>query len=103
MVIDYREGEVYFRLTFPDAALLFPIVETLVYVGKNLSDEDSEDIWYFQFAEGYAKSGSIMTSKGGDRRVVLATRSELADILTLNDLNQELGMASARRADRARK
>jgi len=40
-----------------------------VYVGKNLSDEDTEDTWYFQFADAYAKGGSILESAGGDRRV----------------------------------
>ena len=97
MSTEYREGEVYYRLTFPDAGLLYPQVETFVFVGKNLSDEDTEDTWYFQFADSYAKSGSILKSKDGDRRVCLATRRDLPDMLDLVGLIKELEAAAARR------
>ena len=94
---EYREGEVYFRLTFPDIRLFYPQVETFVYVGKNLSDEDTEDTWYFQFADSYAKFGSILKSKDGDRKVCLVTHRDLADMLDLSALIKELEMASTRR------
>jgi hypothetical protein len=97
MSTEYREGEVYYRLTFPDAGLFYPQVETFVFVGKNLSDEDTEETWYFQFAVRYAKSGSILKNKGGDRKVCLATRSNLADMLDLAGLIKELEMAATRR------
>jgi hypothetical protein len=97
MSTEYREGEVYYRLTFPDAGLFYPQVETFVFVGKNLSDEDTEDTWYFQFADSYAKSGSILKNKGGDRKVCLATRRDLVDMLDLAGLIKELEMAATRR------
>ncbi len=95
--IEFREGEVYYRLTFPDTALFYPQVETFVFIGKNLSDDDNEEIWYFQFADSYATSGSILKSKGGDRRVALVTRRDLADMLDLAGLTRELEMAVTRR------
>lgn len=101
MSTEYREGEVYYRLTFADLDLLYPKVETFVFVGKNLSDEDTEDNWYFQFADGFAKSGSILESKGGDRKVSLVKRRELPDMLDLAGLIKELENATKRR--RARK
>jgi len=97
MNTSYREGEVYYRLTFPDAGLRYPQVESFVFVGKNLSDEDQEETWYFQFADSYAKSGSILKSGNGDRKVVCATCRDLADMLDLAGLVKELEMAATRR------
>ena len=97
MSTEYREGEVYYRLTFPDAGLLYPQVETFVLVGKNLSDQDTEDTWYFQFVDSYAKDGPILKSKGSDRKVCLATRRDLSDMLNLAGLIKELEGAAKRR------
>ena len=94
---DYHVGEVYYRLTFPDVNLLYPKIETFIFVGKNLSDEDSEDTWHFQFVDGYAKYGSILESNDGDRKVCLATDKDLEDMLDLTSLISELEMASKRR------
>jgi hypothetical protein len=102
MDTEYTEGEVYFRLTYPDAELLFPLMDTFVFVGKNLGDQDTEDTWYFQFADSYAKSGSILKSKGGDRKVCVATRRDLRDMLNLARLIEELNMAAARRGSTRR-
>ena len=102
MNTEFCEGEVYYRLTFPDAGLFYPQVETFVFVGKNLSDEDKEDVWYFQFADSYAKFGSILKCKDGDRKVCLATRRDLVDMLDLTGLLKELEMAAKRRRIRTR-
>lgn len=93
----YCVGEVYFRVTYPDAEMRYPKMETFVFVGKNLGIEDSEDTWYFQFADSYAKHGSILESAGGDRRVSRATRSGLSDMLDQEGLTRELNSAAARR------
>lgn len=97
---DYREGEAYYRITFPDDGLFYPNVETFVFVGKNLSDEDTEDTWYFQFAESYATDGSILKNGGGNRKVYLAKRRDLTDILDLARLIEELEMAANRRSSK---
>jgi hypothetical protein len=97
MSAEFREGEVYYRLTFSDAGLLYPKVETFVFVGKNLSDEDAEDTWYFQFADSYGRVGSIVENKGGDRRTSLATNRDLVDMLDLDGLMVELRIAAKRR------
>ena len=102
MDAEYCDGEVYYRLTFPDAGLLYPQVETFVFVGKNLSEEDKEDVWYFQFADSYAKHGSILKSKDGDRKVCLVTRRDLADMLDFTGLIRELEMAAKRRRAQTR-
>ena len=95
----YREGEVFFRVTYPDAARSIPQIQSFVYVGKNLSDEDTEETWYFQFADSYAKHGSIVASgKGGeDRRVTLATARDLSDMLDTEGLLEALRLAAHKR------
>jgi hypothetical protein len=97
MSADYREGGVYFRLTYPDREMRYPQVESFVFVGKNLSDEDSEDTWYFQFSSDYARNGSTRKGAAERQRVTLATIRDLGDMLSLEDLVRELEAASMRR------
>lgn len=88
MSAKFRSGEVYFRLTFPDVTMAYPKIETFVFVGKNLSDEDQEDIWYFQFADSYVKFGSILETAGGDRRVRLLKQPDLHEMLDQEGLGK---------------
>jgi len=64
MVDQFIVGELYFRVTHPGPSLNYPQIESFVFVGRRLSDEDTEDTWYFQFAGSYAKSGSILSALG---------------------------------------
>jgi hypothetical protein len=54
---NFREGECYFRVSFLDRAMTRPVVDTLVFVGMNLSTKDKKDTWYFQDAHSYNASG----------------------------------------------
>ena len=94
---EFLEGEVYYRLTFPDTNLLYPQVQSFVFVGKNLSDDDTENSWYFQFVDSYAKCGSILKTKGGDRKISIVTRDDLSDMLNLTQLTRELKVTETRR------
>ncbi len=49
---ELEEGEVYFALNFVDDEMLIPIMETLVFVGKNLEPDDVGQV-YFQDVESY--------------------------------------------------
>ena len=101
MSTDYIVGEVYFRVTYPDAKLCFPQVESFVFVGRNLSDEDLEDAWYFQFLDSYARSGSILEPQTGqDRRVSVVQASDLGEMLDIQGLVEELTEAKERRSAR---
>jgi len=77
--------------------MLYPTIESLVFVGKNLSDEDKEDTWYFQFASSYGRVGSFLKTKKGDRRAVLATKRDLGEIFDLDELTAKLKAAAKRR------
>jgi hypothetical protein len=50
---DLLEGEVYFSVQYADERLLVPIVEPLIFVGRNLAEGD-EDLLYFQNFESYS-------------------------------------------------
>ncbi len=47
-----QEGEVYLSIQYADENLLVPVIETLVFAGRNLDNKDPE-LLYFQDAESY--------------------------------------------------
>lgn len=93
----YIEGEVYFRLVYPDSGFLYPIVESFVYVGMNLSDEDKEDTWYFQFVKDFARHGNFINSKNIGCKVSCLNSSELSEMYNSTELKEQLDMAELRR------
>jgi len=96
--VNFSKGEVYFRVAYPDREFRYPLIETFVYVGKNLSDEDREDTWYFQFAEGFGTHGSVLETESGDRKVRCLHVDQLSEMLSLAQLKCELDQAESRRA-----
>jgi hypothetical protein len=48
------EGETYFSVRYVDDDMLIPFVETLVFIGRNLVDDDVGQT-YFQDADSYRK------------------------------------------------
>jgi hypothetical protein len=90
-------GEVYFCITYAEPGRKYPLITSFVYVGKNLSDEDAEDTWYFQFADSYAKHGLILAGSGGDRRVSCLVSRELNEMLDDQHLLEHLAAARKRR------
>jgi len=98
MIDQFVVGEVYFRITYPGPSLNYPQIESFVFVGKNLSNEDTEDTWYFQLADSYAKSGSILAGSGGDRRVVCVNQEELPEMFNEDQLLEKLKAARRRRS-----
>ena len=95
--LQYQNGDVYFRVTFPDAKRLYPKIESFVFIGRNLSDEFDADAWYFQFVDGFARHGSVLSTDEGDRRVAVLLEKDLTDMLDLSRLIAELESAAARR------
>jgi hypothetical protein len=93
----YVEGEVYFRVTYGGITEKYPTIETFVFVGMNLSDEDVEDTWYFQPAEAVAELGTVLESSGGDRIMRVLEKSELSEMMDIQELVRALESAQARR------
>ena len=93
----FIKGEVYYRLKFPDPDWCYPLISSFVFIGKNLSDEDLKDAWYFQFAEGYGKFGSVVDSNFGDRKVLVLEQDQLEEMFNTESLVTALESAKWRR------
>jgi hypothetical protein len=68
---DLREGESYFRVTYCDTKSDIPLIETWIYVGKDLLEGDGprEAKWYFQDPDSYINQGHFLQlSKGQEHR-----------------------------------
>lgn len=95
--MNFKKGEVYYRLTFPDQGLLYPIIESFVFIGMDLSEEDNEDSWYFQFAHGYGKFGSVVDTNLGDRKVLVLIKEQLEEMFNTESLVTALQSSKWRR------
>lgn len=93
----FIEGEVYFRLVYPDSSFLYPIIESFVYIGMNLSAEDKEDTWYFQFAKDFAEHGNFLSSGYIGSKVSCVNGSELSEMYNAKELKEQLDLAESRR------
>jgi len=94
-------GQVYFEVKYPDEALKYPLIESFVFIGKNVLDEDTDEtqVWYFQPAKSFAKQGSVLETRKGDRQVAGLKKHELAEMFDEERLFQKLKAARERRGN----
>ena len=50
---DLEQGAIYFSLNYSDKDLLVPVLQPVVFIGKNLNPEDQGPIFYFQDVDSY--------------------------------------------------
>jgi hypothetical protein len=50
---ELQEGKAYFQINYTDEEMLHPIMETLVFIGRNLEKNDSNHL-YFQDIDSYS-------------------------------------------------
>lgn len=100
-------GEVYYSITYPDVGLLYPQIESFVYLGKNLAVDDvaeaegGEDVHYFQPARNYAIYGPAGTSSEYLPCVVRLPHRELDDdMFDAAELTRKISEAAERRKAR---
>ncbi len=97
---ELEEGEVYFTIQFsgPDRGGLFPIMETLVFVGFNLDEEDVKRRVYFQGLESYQAGIRYGTATSEDRSHFYAQEpGHLSHIFKYENALNELLKCSLRR------
>jgi hypothetical protein len=90
-------GAVYFSLKYADKFLAYPEVESLVYVGKNLSDEDEVDTWYFEFLASFREGLGTPQRDSRERLVRCVRARDLSEILDVSSLAAALKEADQRR------
>jgi hypothetical protein len=85
----FQAGQLYFRVTYPDRAMLFPGIESFVCLGRDLLSGDRDGVWYFQPARDFALHGNAFD--GDMRPVVRVSASEADDMLDVEQLTHVLG------------
>jgi hypothetical protein len=65
---ELKEGTVYFAINYVDEDMLIPVVETLVFIGKNLLPDDVGKA-YFQDVESY-RQGVLFKVGFGEGSVI---------------------------------
>jgi hypothetical protein len=86
-------GSTYFLLGYYDSELKYPFIESFVYVGQNLFDDDKNTqsiAYYFQDARSYLEHGTDVRSNNADVRFLRQEQNDLEGILSINQLVSEL-------------
>jgi hypothetical protein len=97
---DLVEREVYFTVQFADQKLLIPMIEPIVFVGKNLGEGDT-DVLYFQNFESHA-TGVRYASATNESMTDFQVRGpdEIKHFFTYDHALDELMKCSLRRRGR---
>jgi hypothetical protein len=93
-----REEGVYFSVTYVDEDLVIPVMETLVFIGKNL-DASGAGLLYFQDIGSYRNGVRYGDEVEEERYGEFYTRSEgnLEDVFEYEPAVEELMRCSVRR------
>ncbi|WP_428243061.1 hypothetical protein [Gynuella sp.] len=94
---EYIKHDVYFMVTYPDKNLAYPVIESYVFIGRNIFGDEIGNTWYFQYSTSFGRYGSILDTEDGDRRIEEVKEEELISFLTREELEQELQQSEKRR------
>lgn len=92
--MQHEVDKIYFRVTFCDPDMTFPVVDPFVFLGMNLSeDDDGGEFYYFQNAVNLYKNGDARRVPGSP--VSRLTKEHLAgDMLDVPSLVKMLSRSS---------
>lgn len=94
---DLNEGTVYFSVNYQDEELLIPILEPLVYVGRNLNPSDMGQL-YFQDADSYQRGVRHASLSEDDEAVFdICAEDAIGNIFEFERAVDELLKCSLRR------
>lgn len=91
-----REGEVYFSIQYADENMLVPVIETLVFAGRNLDNKDPE-LMYFQDAESYLQGIRHGSDEPESASFQLGREGKINHIFEYEHALEELMKCSLRR------
>ena len=94
----FKMYEQYFRVTYPERTLSYPKIEPFVYIGKNLSEEDEGDVWYFEFLQSFIDSDGLNNTEYEGRYCSCVTEKDKEDMLSADQLHALLKQAEKKRA-----
>lgn len=101
---EFVVGHPYFMLSYLDKEFRFPEIVPVVYLGMNLEEgfgQDEHDLWFFQDAESFVRTGAytgsteeVATAVAGSvspaGQVYDFPENQLQNILTASELVQEI-------------
>lgn len=94
------EGEAYYSVTFVDGEMHIPDMDTLVFIGKNLNDGDSDSL-YFQDIDSHRKGVQYDSATEDDHAVFVECSSgELNNIFEYERMLETLMRCSLLRNDK---
>jgi len=97
---DLKAGDVYFAVNYVDDEMLFPLVETLVFVGRNLEPGDVGRV-YFQDIESYREGVKYGAHLEDDwAKFEVGSESDLSHIFSFERALEVLMRCSLRRKAR---
>ena len=94
---ELHEGEVYFALNYVDSQMLVPMVDTLVFIGRNLEAKDIAEV-YFQDIVSYQEGVPYEWEANDETGTFFcASEDQINHIFTYEQLLNELMKCAARR------
>jgi hypothetical protein len=93
-----KAGRIYFSLTFADDAELVPMLEPMVFVGRDLMPEDAGQL-YFQDVDSYQDGIRFESDPDEeDATFVVGSEEEIDDVYEFEAAVEELVRCASRRS-----
>lgn len=97
---ELREGEVYFAVNYVDDKMLVPIVETVVFIGRNLEPGDVSQV-YFQDVESHREGVEYdWNASDGSAKFQTGSEDQINHIFDYERALEELMRCSVRRREK---
>jgi len=97
LIEELEPGSVYFSVNFVDNDMLIPVIETLVFIGRNLDGEDKETL-YFQDVDSYNQGIRYESATSKDYvRFFHCPESDAGNVFKYENALDELMRCSLRR------
>jgi len=94
---DFEIGQASFALKYLDRFRGYPRIDSYVFLGMNLSDDDDADTWYFEYLESYSEALGTPEHGSRERQIHCATSDDVSDFLNIDGLERALRQAADRR------
>jgi len=94
---ELKEGGVYFSVTFADDDMSIPIIQTLVFIGRNMDESDADQM-YFQDIDSYQQGVRYESATEEDHAVFIrCSKDELNSVFEYEHALDVLMRCSLRR------
>lgn len=64
-------GNPYFMVSYYDEKIKLPLLETYVFIGKNILKNEREELWYFKDPDAFISEGYNLTEEMFETSVCL--------------------------------